>query len=85
MEFGVFLDFDENYLQVNLEIVSASKIIGIEKELLLNPEGDVVIVIGNDIIEVDVTFKFKNENESIQLTALNSYGFPNSQTNFALV
>lgn len=85
LEFGVFLDFDENYLPVNLEIVSASKIIGVEKDSLLNPDGNVVIIIGNDIIEVEVTFKFKNESESIQLTALNDFGFPNSQTNFALV
>ena len=32
LAFGVFLDFDENYLPVNLEIVSASKILNIKKD-----------------------------------------------------
>ena len=33
LAFGVFLDFDEELLPVNLEIVSASKIIGMKKGL----------------------------------------------------
>ena len=85
LAFGVFLDFDENFLPVNLEIVSASKIVGIEKKYLINPNGHVEIIIGNDIIKVEVTFKLKDENECVQLTALNNYGFPTSQTNFAIV
>ena len=85
LAFGVFLDFDENFLPVNLEIVSASKIVGIEKKYLINPNGHVEIIIGNDIIKVEVTFKLKDENECVQLTALNDYGFPTSQTNFAIV
>ncbi len=85
LAFGVFLDFDDKCLPVNLEIVSASKIIGVEKDFLVNPDGDVVIVIDDDLIEVKVIFKFKNENESIQLTALKDFGFPNSQTNFAII
>lgn len=85
LAFGVFLDFDDNCLPVNLEIVSASKIIGVEKESLINPDGDVTIVIGEDIVKVDVVFKFKNNDESLQLTALNDFDFPASQTSFALV
>lgn len=85
LAFGVFLDFDENFLPVNLEIVSASKIVGTEKECLVNPNGNVDITIGSDVIKVEVTFSFKNENECIQLTALNDYGFPNSQTSLAIV
>lgn len=85
LNFGVYLDFDENFMPVNLEIISASKIIGIEKELLMNPDGNVCILIGPEVIKVEVTFKFKNENESIRLNALNEFGIPNSQTDFALV
>lgn len=85
LDFGVFLDFDENNLPVNLEIVSASKIIGIEKECLLNPDGNVTITVSDDLIDVEVTFKFENETETIQLTTLNGFGFPNSETSFALV
>ncbi|WP_462316370.1 hypothetical protein [Methanobrevibacter sp.] len=85
LAFGVFLDFDEKFLPVNLEIVSASKIVGIEKDCLVEPNGNVNIIIGNDLIKVEVTFEFENENECIQLTALNDYGFPISQTNFAII
>ena len=37
LAFGVFLDFDNNFLPVNLEIVSTSKIIGVKKDCLINP------------------------------------------------
>ena len=85
LAFGVFLDFDDNCLPVNLEIVSASKIIGVEKESLVNPDGDVTIVIGEDLVKVDVAFKFKDNDECLHLTALNDFDFPMSQTSFALV
>ena len=85
LDVGVFLDFDDNCMPVNLEIVSASKIVDVEKDLLVNPDGDVVIVIDDNLIEVEVIFRFKNDEESIQITTLNDLGFPNSQTNFALV
>jgi hypothetical protein len=85
LEFGVFLDFDENYMPVNLEIISASKVIGIEKELLMNPDGKVTIIIGDEVIKVEAIFKFKNENETIKFKSLNEFGFPNSQTDFTLV
>lgn len=85
LAFGVFLDFDDNFLPVNLEIVSASKIIGVEKDCLINPNGNVNIIIGNELIEVEVTFKFNDDNECIQLTALNDFGFPTSQTTLAII
>lgn len=56
-----------------------------KKKYLVNPNGHLEIIIGNDIIKVEVTFQLKNENECVQLTALNDYGFPTSQTNFAIV
>ena len=85
LSFGIFLDFDEGKLPVNLEIISASKIIGIEKEFLLNPDGNVVVIIGEDIIEVEITFKFKNNDETLKLTALNDFEFPVCEISFALV
>lgn len=85
LSFGVFLDFDANYNPVNLEIISASKIIGVEKECLQNPDGNVNVIIGSDVVDVKVTFQFKNERESIKLSALNEFEIPNSQTCFAIV
>lgn len=70
---------------MNLEIVSASKIIGIEKNRLLKPTGNVTIMVNPDTIKVEVTFEFENENKCVQLTALNDYGFPISKTNLAVI
>lgn len=33
LEFGVILDFDKNNIPVNLELISASKIVDIEKNI----------------------------------------------------
>ena len=57
---GMFLDFDENHLPVNLEIVSASKILGVEKEFLVNPDGNVTIIIGKDIYIIGHTVSTKS-------------------------
>lgn len=84
LAFGVFLDFDEDYLPVNLEIISASKILNITKDSLINPDGNVTITVNKDVVNVEVIFKFKNENESVKLTTLNDLGCPNSETCFAL-
>ena len=84
LAFGVFLDFDENYLPVNLEIVSASKILNIKKDCLINPDGNVTITVGKDVVKVNVNFKFKNETESIRLNALNDFACPISETVLAL-
>ena len=51
----------------------------------MNPDGNVTIIICAEVINVEVTFNFKNENESIRLNALNEFRFPNSETNFALI
>ncbi len=83
LSFGVFLDFDDNNLPVNLEMLSASKILNIEKDFLINPNGNVTITISKDIIEVGITFELIND--SLQFTTLNQYGFPNSQSSFAII
>jgi len=83
--FGIFLDFDKNQLPVNLEIVSASKIMGIDKKCLVNPDGNVTITIKKDIIEVEIVFKLKKETESMQFTGLNQYKFPISESSFAII
>ena len=85
LTFGVFLDFDENLLQANLEIISASKVLGLKKEDLTNPCANVNITIGKDTVDVEAIFNIRNENESVKLKALNEFEFPNSQTSFALV
>lgn len=84
LEFGVFLDFNENDFPINLEIISASKILNLEKESLLNPDGNVTVVIGKDIIEVNVCFKFNEDSEIVQFKVLNDFSFSTSEVNLAL-
>ena len=85
LTFGIFLDFDKDLLPVNLEIITASKVIGVEKECLIDPDGEVTITINNTMIEAEITFHFEDKNETLQLTVLNDFGFPTSETSFALV
>jgi uncharacterized protein YuzE len=84
LEFGVFLDFDENDIPVNLEIISASKIMEIEKECLKNPNGTVIITI-EDVIKVEVVFEFEDNHKTLQLKSLNEVSIPKSKINFALI
>lgn len=84
LEFGVFLDFNEDDFPINLEIISASKILNLEKERLLNPDGNVTVIIGKDIIEVYVCFKFNEGSEIVQFKVLNDLSFSTSEVNFAL-
>lgn len=57
LEIGVFLDFDKNRFPVNLEILSASRRLDVEKDFLINPNGDVKILINSDLIKLEVCFK----------------------------
>lgn len=57
LDTGVFLDFDKNYFPVNLEILSVSKRLNVEKEFLINPDGDVKITISDDLIILNVVFR----------------------------
>ena len=84
LEFGVYLDFDGNDIPVNLEMISASKIIGVDKNCLCSPNGNVTIFVG-DIIKVEINFEFKNKIKSLTLKSLNEFSISSSQSNFALV
>lgn len=66
IDVGVFLDFDENDFPVNLEIISPSKRLDIDKSFLIKPNGNVNIVIDSDLIELDITFIIENKNYSLQ-------------------
>ena len=87
LETGVFLDFDKDMFPVNLEILSASKRIDVEKEFLTNPDGDVKIVIESDLIQLEVCFK--NNDEEYVLKYCNRHEdnlkIENLKTTFALV
>lgn len=83
LTFGIFLDFDKNLLPANLEIITASEVVGVEKESLISPEVEVSISVGDNVIEAEITFNFEEKNETLKLKALNE-GFPASKSSFAL-
>ena len=84
LSFGVFLDFDVNDFPVNLEMVSASKVIGCEKDCLINTDGNVCIIISDDLIKVEAVFEFENK-KSIRFTTFNDLEIQNSETSLALI
>ena len=95
LEFGVFMDFNQNdlpinleiisALPINLEIISASKLINADKKSLCNPNGNVTVIVGSDVIEVNVLFKFEDGDELVNFKVLNDLPFSVSETNLALI
>lgn len=87
LETGVFLDFDKNYFPVNLEILSVSKRLNVDKEFLINPKGNVNILINSDLIKLDVIFKNNDEKHFLNYSDKHGENLKmiDSQTSFALV
>ena len=85
LDVGIYLDLDEDDTPVNLEIVDVAGRMGIDKDCFIDPEGQVNITITEDIINVEVIFKFKKESEYLQLNTINSLNIPNTEINLALV
>lgn len=81
------MDFDVNDFPVNLEILSASKRLGIEKDLLINPGGNVKIIINSDLIELDVKFLINDENYALHYSDRHreNLNIADTKTSFALV
>lgn len=84
---GVFLDFDETDFPVNLEILDASKRLNVDKDFLIDPSGNVTILIESDLIELNI--KFKNNNEEYTLKYCDKHTanlkITDSETQLALV
>lgn len=87
LDVGFFLDFDENDFSVNLEILSASKRLDIEKELLFNPDGNVKIIISSDLFELDVNFLINDKNYVLHYFDRHGENLKiaDTETSFALV
>ncbi|MBQ8017808.1 MAG: DUF2283 domain-containing protein [Methanobrevibacter sp.] len=85
LESGIYLDFDENYFPVNLEINDASKRIEVDEKFLTKPSGNVKIVIDKESIYVEVTFKNNNRYEFLNLDTIGEDYLPNIKTDFAIV
>ena len=81
---GIILDFDENYCPVAIEMISASKILGIDKQFLVSPDIDMLIDVNDDLIKIEIKFTFlvnKIERDvSFKQNIANSYGIPSIET-----
>lgn len=84
---GVFLDFDINDCPVNLEILSASKRLGIERDCLINPNGNVNISIFADVVTLDVQFQIDGKKHILHYVDEHDENLKlnNLETEFALV
>ena len=84
MEFGIYLDFSQNNVPFNLEMLWISKYIGVDKKYFSNLKGNVTVIVG-EVINVVVTFEFENDTKILLFKALNDFSIPICETNLALV
>lgn len=84
---GVFLDFDIDDCPVNLEILSASKRLGIERDCLINPSVNVAISISADVVTLDVCFEIDGKKHVLHYVDEHDENLKlnNLETEFALV
>ena len=84
---GVFLDFDTNSFPVNLEIISASKRLNVQKDYLIKPGGNVIISINSDLIELDIHFNNHGEEHALHYADKHAENLQmtNLETRFAIV
>ena len=84
---GIILDLDENAFPAALEIISASKILGIDKQYLESPNIDMTIVISVELICIEVKltyFESKHEQDVFfKQNIANNYGIPAMETIFS--
>ena len=55
------------------------------KKSLCNPNGNVTVIVGSEVIEVNVLFKFEDGDELVNFKVLNDLPFSVSETNLALI
>ncbi|MBQ6511882.1 DUF2283 domain-containing protein [Methanobrevibacter sp.] len=81
---GIILDFDENYCPVAIEMISASKILGIDKKFLVSPDINMSISVNDDLIKLEINFTFVDnkleQDVSIKQNIANNYGIPSIET-----
>lgn len=87
LDHGVYLDFDEKGVPVALEIISASKVIGIDKKDLSKADIEMFISVSKDLVEVSVKFSYPIHNKLSDVSMLkkvvNEYNLPIMKTTAA--
>jgi len=86
LETGIILDFDKNCIPVSLEILAASKIFKVNKDLFNNlKKTDMTIEITEELIKVEVELEFNVQSKisSLKSMVLNTINAPVMQTALA--
>lgn len=86
---NIILDFDQHYMPVALEILDASKFLGINKLSLMNKFGlDMEINIRKDRIAINALFLLqlhqKQLKKPLDISTINDLDIPHMQTNFEM-
>lgn len=81
---GIILDLDENCIPIAIELISASKILCIDKKHLISPDINILIKVNNELIKFEIKFTyFIHEDECdifIKQNIANNYGIPSIET-----
>lgn len=64
---GMFLDFDENDLPVSLELIGASKILGVHRKHLNNPKFKVQVAISENSIKTEISVQYSIHQEQFEV------------------
>ena len=84
---GIILDLDEHGFPAAIEIISASKILGVDKQNLLSPNINMRIIISNELICIQIKFTyfvFEQERDvCFKQNLANNYGIPSMETIFS--
>ena len=84
---GIILDLDENGFPAAIEIISASKIFGIDKHNLISPDIDMGIIISDELICIQIKFTYfvfeQEQDVCFKQNLANNYGIPAMETIFS--
>ena len=84
---GIILDLDEHDFPAAIEIISASKILGIDKQNLKSPNIDLSIIISDELICIQIKFTYlvfeQEQDVCFKQNLANNYGIPAMETIFS--
>ena len=87
MTTAIILDLDENGFPAAIEIISASKILGIDKQNLTSPDIDICIISSDELICIQIKFTYfvygQEQHVYFKQNLANNYGIPAMETIFS--
>lgn len=84
---GIILDLDEHGFPAAMEIISASRILGIDKQNLISPNIFMSIMISDELICIQIKFTYfvsqQEQDVCFKQNLANNYGIPSMETIFS--